>query len=203
MGHISKIKNLTKSVLRRARHDDLLYFILEIGAASFAVSFPHVAAVAIFIKVAQEKKSTLSKNQLRSSYYYFKKQGWIDVESKNGKTAILLTPEGERRAGIIRATKALKNKLSERSKWDGHWRIVIFDLRVGKDTERNAIRFLLKRCGFIMMQRSVWIYPFDCSKEIEFISSFFKLNDQELRLITCHDIGDSHIFKKAFSLPAS
>lgn len=200
MNSVSKIKNMTKSVFRRAKHDDLLYFLLEIGAASFAITFPHIATAAIFIKIMQEKKSGLSKNQLRSSYYYFKKQGWINVESEKGRTGISLTSEGERKAGLIRTTKMLANKLSEKNKWDGYWRIVIFDLRVGKDIERNAIRALLKRCGFIMMQRSVWIYPYDCSKEIEFVSSFFKLTDQELRLIVCRDIGDSYIFEKAFHI---
>jgi DNA-binding transcriptional regulator PaaX len=47
--------------------------------------------------------------------------------------------------------------------WDGYWRIVILDLPEERKNERDALRYLLKKAGFICMKNSVWIsmYPYE------------------------------------------
>ena len=49
------------------------------------------------------------------------------------------------------------------TKWDGYWRIIIIDLPEERKSERDAIRYLLKKAGFNCLKNSVWIsmYPFE------------------------------------------
>lgn len=47
--------------------------------------------------------------------------------------------------------------------WDGFWRIIILDLPEERKNEREALRYLLKKAGFICIKNSVWfsIYPYE------------------------------------------
>jgi DNA-binding transcriptional regulator PaaX len=47
--------------------------------------------------------------------------------------------------------------------WDGYWRIVLLDLPEDRKSEREALRYLLKKAGFVCVKNSVWIsmYPFE------------------------------------------
>ena len=49
------------------------------------------------------------------------------------------------------------------TKWDGYWRMVILDLPEERKSEREALRYLLKKAGFICVKNSVWIsmYPYE------------------------------------------
>ncbi len=43
--------------------------------------------------------------------------------------------------------------------WDGHWRLVLFDLPAAEGTKRNQLRDFLRSRGFGWLQKSVWISP--------------------------------------------
>lgn len=47
--------------------------------------------------------------------------------------------------------------------WDGFWRIILLDLPEERKSEREALRYLLKKAGFIALKNSVWVspYPFE------------------------------------------
>lgn len=197
---VKNVKDFGEKILTRAKHDDLLYLFLELAGGAIIVSAPPVGALAIFIKEFKKRRSDLTANQLKNSFYYLKKKGLINVESSKGNVVITFSKEGRRRAELWGAGKILNTKLKEKIKWDKKWRIVLFDLNNTKTIQRNAIRMFLKRCGFMLMQKSVWVYPYDCEKEVEFIRGFFLLSDREFRFVTCDNIGDDSYFMKAFNL---
>lgn len=47
--------------------------------------------------------------------------------------------------------------------WDGYWRIIILDIPEERKNEREALRYLLKKAGFVCIKNSVWvsIYPYE------------------------------------------
>ena len=51
-------------------------------------------------------------------------------------------------------------------KWDKKWRVVIFDIPQELHKERVKFRKKLKYLGFIMLQKSVFIFPYPCSEEV-------------------------------------
>jgi phenylacetic acid degradation operon negative regulatory protein len=44
-------------------------------------------------------------------------------------------------------------------RWDGLWRLVLFDVPTGQDTQRQRLRRYLRDKGFGYLQNSVWITP--------------------------------------------
>lgn len=71
-----------------------------------------------------------------------------------------LTSEGRRKSNSIKLE--CENTLIDTS-WDGYWRIVILDLPEERKSEREALRYLLKKAGFVCVKNSVWIsmLPFE------------------------------------------
>lgn len=57
-------------------------------------------------------------------------------------------------------------------KWDGFWRIVIFDVPESKRYQRDQLRQYLDDLGFGQLQRSVYITPYDFDQDL---MEFFKL----------------------------
>ncbi|HXG49697.1 MAG TPA: PaaX family transcriptional regulator C-terminal domain-containing protein [Methylomirabilota bacterium] len=43
--------------------------------------------------------------------------------------------------------------------WDGRWRMVLFDIPVGRDSQRRRLRRYLHERGFGCLQGSVWVTP--------------------------------------------
>lgn len=91
-------------------------------------------------------------------------------EDKDGSVKIVLTKDGQK--------KALKFKLDEMKikialKWDGEWRIVIFDIPEKFKKAREALRMKLKELGFLELQKSVLVFPYECEDEINFIMEVF------------------------------
>ena len=61
--------------------------------------------------------------------------------------------------------------------WDGRWRVVLFDIPEKKRQARDALRDKLRDLGFFEFQKSVFIYPYPCEKEINFVIEFFEIRN--------------------------
>src|SRR3989339_850710 len=91
-------------------------------------------------------------------------------ESEDGNVKIVLTKEGIK--------KSINFKLDEMKikippKWDGEWRIVIFDIPERFKKAREALRKKIKDLGFVKLQESVFVFPYECEDEINFVVEVF------------------------------
>jgi len=106
------------------------------------------------------------------------------IERLNNKRLIKLTQKDEKLYIEIteNGKKLIKNfdydnlELSKPKKWDKKWRLVIFDVPEKKNKERHALSEKLKNLGFYPLQESVYIYPYDCRDEIDFVCEFLEIN---------------------------
>jgi phenylacetic acid degradation operon negative regulatory protein len=55
--------------------------------------------------------------------------------------------------------------VDKQEKWDGKWRMVIFDIPEESRDKRDLLRLLLKRQGFIKLQASVFVNPYSLNSE--------------------------------------
>ncbi len=71
-----------------------------------------------------------------------------------------LTNEGRKKANTL---KLDSDSSLVSTHWDGFWRIILLDLPEDRKNEREALRYLLKKAGFVCVKNSVWIsmYPFE------------------------------------------
>ena len=125
-----------------------------------------------------------------------KLDNFIRIYGTEDGTRIQITPFGRKQL-----TKLNFDRLSlpKSKKWDGKWRVVMFDIPESKKKARDALSLKLKRLGFQTMQKSVFIYPFDCRKEIEFTRDYFGLGSC-INYIIAEKIEGEKLFRKKFSL---
>ncbi len=93
----------------------------------------------------------------------------IELVEKSGELYIKVTTDGKR---LIRSFNYDNLILYKPKKWDKKWRLVIFDIPNKKNKERRALSKKLKEIGFYPLQESVFIYPYECRDEIDFICEF-------------------------------
>ena len=123
------------------------------------------------LKGAAKEWKEINRNKLVRIVRELYNDRLIDYkEDKDGSVKIILTKEGQK--------KALKFKLDEMeikkpAKWDGEWRIVIFDIPERFKKAREALRMKLKDLGFLELQKSVLVLPYECEDEIDFIVEVF------------------------------
>ena len=126
-----------------------------------------------YISQRQQKKGKqYEATQLSQALYYLKKRKVIKVREVNGKTVIKLTEKGNRRK-LEYDIEHLR--ISNDVPWDGKWRMVMFDIPEDKKVAREALRRKLKDLGFAQFQKSVWLYPYPCEEEIDFVTEFFSI----------------------------
>jgi len=90
-------------------------------------------------------------------------------------------------------------KLKRQNKWDGYWRIIIFDIPEELKNERDVFAKKLKEIGMVPLQKSVFVYPFDCRDELEFIIEYFNLRPY-VRFGLLKEIDNELHLKKIFDL---
>jgi len=99
-----------------------------------------------------------SKKTIFDTVYRLEKEGYLQTVEEKGEKRYRATLKGK--AKILRYLK--KNK-----KWDGKWRIVIFDIPETKKKMRNYFREKLFDLGFRKLQESVWICPYNIADIVE------------------------------------
>ena len=91
-------------------------------------------------------------------------------ESKEWLAEIVLTKDGETKAIRFKVDEI---KIKKPAKWDGEWRVVIFDIPERFKKAREALRNKLKDLGFVKLQESVFVFPYECEDEIDFVTEVF------------------------------
>ena len=142
-------------------------------------------------------KTARQKSEYSDTVKRMVKKGLIKYLNKDGEVKIFLTNKGKSIAQeyYLRDYKQIKKP----KKWDGKWRMVMFDIREDKRKIRNLLRFHLKKIGFIQVQGSVWVYPYPCEEIVTIVKTNFKLSD-EVIYITTESFEKDTYFRKFFKL---
>lgn len=124
------------------------------------------------------KKIPAELRSLDQRYLYrmireFEKDRLVDFkEREDGTVRIVLSEQGRKRALIYHIERM---GIQKPKRWDGKWRMVIFDIPEKRKSARDALRLKLKDLGFQELQHSVHIVPYNCKDEIDFLVEFFEL----------------------------
>ncbi len=82
--------------------------------------------------------------------------------------------------------------------WDGKWRMVFFDIPAGEKV-RNIFRKRLKELGFFQMQESVYVCPYPCAKEIQFLREVYAI-PHEVKLAVVEKLENDADLRRNFHL---
>jgi DNA-binding transcriptional regulator PaaX len=102
------------------------------------------------------------------------------LESGQGEFA-RLTQKGRQKLASIKldSRESLANP-----NWDGKWRIILLDLPEARKAEREALRYLLKKAGFIMLKNSAWVSPFPFEFLFQNLKKDFGLSTELMIIVT-------------------
>lgn len=170
----------------------LLSTLLVVGFLTIAVAAPN--AVQLFKYF--DPKNTKEKWKIKRSIARLEENNFIRKKLVAGEEQYILTETGKVRAMRYHLYSM---KIAEQPKWDGLWRIVMFDIPENKRIARRAINLALKKLGCIQYQKSVFITPYPCTKEIDFVGKCFDAR-RHIQLITAKEIGEEAKIKKCFGL---
>lgn len=148
-----------------------------------ATVIPFFEASSMYRKPARKylNERENEKYDLRQKIYYLKKRGYINSFSQGKEKYLELTPKG---LNHVKKMVAYDIKIEKPDKWDQKWRIVMFDISEKKHDERNIFREALLKAGFIQFQKSVFVYPFECTNEISDLSYRLGVSDNVVIMIS-------------------
>ncbi len=185
-----------KKIITEKRVKIAKIVLKTIGAAGF-ISMAILAPNALqALDMFYDRKKYNPKYQINKAVAKLKEKGFVEFRNEGGKTFLKLTEKGE--------AELLKYQLQELvikkpSKWDGKWRIVIFDIKEYKRKIRDEFRQTLEILGFLKLQNSVWVYPHECEEVITMIKSHFHIG-KDILYITAEKIENDKWLRKEFHL---
>src|SRR3990167_1425400 len=123
---------------------------------------------------------------------YWRRQGYIELFVEGKDKYVELTKKGKEHLQKISLHQLTINRPM---RWDGKWRVVIFDVPEEQKAKRNILRTKLKELGFYQIQKSIYVYPFECTNEISLLSKRLYLGNSVLIMISEIIQGEKKIIK--------
>lgn len=154
-----------------------------------------IAGILTLAAMAPNTLSLLGKvprrgtEKLKSAVRRLEEKGLLHV----GPNGIRLTDKGE---SFLQTTSL---RPVQPWLWDKKWRVVIFDIPEIKKIQRALLRDMLARIGFVRLQNSVWVYPYDCEELIVLLKTDYRLGKEVLYMIVDKIERDS-VLKRHFQL---
>jgi CRISPR-associated endonuclease Cas2 len=184
---------LERDSSRRARKNNLQQIILSTVKLSGLIA---VGLVAPNVIGAMKKLGLVAaERQNESIQSSASKMAKVGLLKFNGKY-YELTKKGEER---LRRWELQEFKFIKPKTWDRKWRVIIFDIPENRRAVRNRVRNLFKEAGFLSLQKSVWVYPYDCEDIITLMKTNLGVGKDILYMIVDEIENDRHL-RKEFGL---
>lgn len=142
-------------------------------------------------------KKNYGRWEVRRMLKRLEKQKYIQIEYlPDGKVRVKITKNGLNRALTyeLESMKVVKPK-----RWDGKWRVVMFDIPNKYKKVRDIFRMRLRQLGLYQFQESVYASPYPCFDEIEFLREIYGVG-VTVRYLLAEKIEDDSILRAHFNL---
>ena len=176
---------------------EILLTLAEVGIFTVATTSPYFLSAVIkqYFKSQSRKRREAQQRTLRElakrKYISFKEQN-------NGTVKIELTHQGRL---MVRQYNLENMKLQKPKRWDKRWRVLLYDIPTYNKKASDAFREKLKQLRLYQLQKSVWVSPYDCISEIEFLCGVFDIDiNRHVLYFTTPEIPQEQILKKFFKL---
>lgn len=127
-----------------------------------------------------------------------KQKGEIEFIEHDGRKYIRLTERGERTLAFMKEKTSLATK--KLKKWDQRFRLVMFDVPEKRKHTRDRLRREMQEAGFLRLQDSAWVYPYDCEEFIALLKADLHIGRDVLYAVI-EEIDNDVPIRKHFGLP--
>lgn len=166
------------------------------GFVSAAILMPGLPKVLSPLLKKQFKQwGHFDRRRLKAELRRLQKTGVIEAVTGTSEMTYRLTEKGK--------IKLFKYKLGEMSlrtnHWDRKWQLVAYDIPKGMKNQAEAFRSLVKKLGFYQLQKSLWLTPYQCGEEIEFLKNLYNLQNY-VTVLTISGLEGESAYKHYFGL---
>jgi len=196
---MSSLENRVRAQGRRVKIQDAL-LLMVYGTVGITLALTAPNALSLLRNLGSKYSSQRNVNQrISQTIGRLVTRGLIRRNKRSdGTTNLVLTKAGERHAKSL--AQIQRSASMRKTKWDGKWRIVIFDVWEKRRAVRDQLRNRLKTIGFIRVQNSVWVYPYDCEEILIFFRTELRLGKSALYIVA-EGIENDTSLRKQFGLP--
>ena len=180
----------------QAFQQGLLTAVAVGGIVVIAATIPNAARLLRYMP--GYKKGARFNHQAKTALGRLAAKGLVTFEERNGKRYARITETGEQLLALESMREA---SMQKQKRWDSRWRVVLFDIPERRRGVRNRLRLFMQEYGFVRLQDSVWIYPYDCEDLIALAKADFRIGADVLYMIVERLERDKHL-REHFKLPA-
>lgn len=156
-------------------------------------------AISEIIKTIKEIKNlNVEEEKIKKSLKSLEKREIISLEEKHNNVFVKLKDKNNSLV-IKYSIKALFDFKKKEKKWKGKWFIVFFDVPKKQNNKRDYLRLYLLKIGFIKYQQSVYIFPYECQKEVLLIKKVVE-GAKYMKYIVAEKIENEDKMKQYFGL---
>ena len=179
----------------KAFQQAMLTAVILGGVVVVAATIPNAARL---LKYFPGYKSGARFNyQAKSALGRLATKGLVTFVEEDGKRYARITEKGK----CILQMETERTAITKKRRWDRRWRVVIFDIPERRKSVRTSLRRFMTEYGFVRLQDSVWIYPYDCEDLIALAKANFRVGADVLYMIVERLERDKYL-REHFKLPA-
>lgn len=173
--------------------DGILEVGVTVGVLTAAAIMPNLLQVLDkpFTKYLRSLDQRRREREIDRLITYALREHLITQHYQHG---IELTGKGKKRLERVNFDNL---SIPKPEKWDGIWRLVMFDIPASHDRARRPFTAKIRLLGFQPLQQSVWIYPFACKDEVALVARTYRV-DQFVTYIETNHIDHEEKLKTRF-----
>ena len=144
--------------------------MIAVGALLIGIgAIPPPWALGRILKELTLNNTATNRRFARRKWNEIRKRGYVRASDKS----YVLSPRAEE---MLNEAELWNLKIEKQKDWDQNWHLVLFDIPIDKNRKRLSFDAILRNLGFVMYQRSVWVYPYPCRGVIEKITKHYGIS---------------------------
>lgn len=170
--------------------------ILLLGGVALGLSGSPKKSFQILKKMEKEWQQIDRRRLKRAIQRLYESKLVKEKYNEDDTVTLILSDKGKEKALTYNLDEM---KIKKPKKWDGKWRIVLFDVPEKSRNLRDTFRHHLKRLEFFEFQKSVFVHPYDCEDEIDYLIELYDAR-RFVRFIVSDSVDNELHLKTHFGL---
>mgnify|MGYP001558864515 CR=1 FL=1 len=193
-------EKVKKKAKRHKIQNAVLMSIYFAAGLSLILMAPNAVRLLKYVEKYIGPKPRLNR-RISQAINRLRERGLVERVQTDRGVALRLSERGTQLAASMEDEEKIFGTRKPK-RWDEKWRMVIFDIWERRRGVRDRLRILLRRNGFIKIQNSVWVYPYDCEELFVFLRTNLRLG-KGIVYIVAEEIEHDSILRKHFGLPGA
>src|SRR3989344_2345432 len=180
---------LEQGAARRRRRNNIQQTVLGVIAVAGVISVTMIAP-----NVFQALPHLMGRQNYRLRFQTKTALGRLIVKGlvkKDSRGRFEVTEKGRRFLAIEEAM--VHNSASAKRRWDKQYRLRMFDNPQTRRRTQDRLRELMTAFGFLRLQDSVWVSPYDCEDLIALVKAELKVGKDVLYAVVTEIENDGFI----------